>query len=404
MPVLVVIPALATMPGDEFVAPQPWMRVLGVVVSLTVIFRTRYPVVVLALTTLTYGAFLSAGTLSPGLALAMLVAGFSVANLGSRTRGLYALGATLAVVIATSWIATAVHEVDARAFQIAALAAFVFAAGDGSRSRRDFIAAITERAMKAEQARDALAKQKVSEERLRIARDLHDAVAHQIAVISLNAGVASSALDTQPEKTRQALATIRQASRTVLSEIGDLMAMLRSDSATEGDVNREALGWGRLAANSNGLDSGPSLAPQATLAEIDRVIEDFRALGMTITTETHGDLGSVPIAASTVSYRVIHEGLANAHKHGKGAKARVMVNVAGDRVNIVVTNPVAPEVDGSGSGAGQGAAGNDLPVSGFGLMGLRERVAAVSGDLTAGRAPGGFRLAASLPIYGSEAS
>ncbi|QIM19548.1 hypothetical protein G7066_14940 [Leucobacter coleopterorum] len=258
------------------------------------------------------------------------------------------------------------------------------AAGDATRSRREIIAAMTERARRAEETREAEAKRRVSEERLRIARDLHDVVAHQIAVISLNAGVATSAVDTAPDKAKASLATIREASRLVLSEIGDLMAMLRSDN--DGSVSA-------------------ATSPQYGLDQLDSLITQFAASGLDVTVRREGDLTSAIAAASTatdnglslqassVTYRVIQEALTNAHKHGSDHRAHLLVAVDDHELRIVITNPFAADDPGPNPTASPTPRG-----AGLGLIGVRERVASVRGQVEAGPVPGGWRVAASIPL------
>ncbi len=253
--------------------------------------------------------------------------------------------------------------------QFALAVAFAAAAGDGARHRRAYIEAITERAERAERTREAEARRRVSEERLRIARDLHDTVAHQIAVISLNAGVASSALDTNPERARTALVTIRGASRTVLTEIGDLLNLLRADEP----------------------DGAPT-APQHGLEHLDVLLGQFATSGLGVQRRVEGDLSRVTGAADLVAYRLIQESLTNAHKHGAEHRADLLLQTTGDTLRIVVTNPVPAD------GAAHRAA-TDRPVgAGVGLLGMRERVASVRGTVTAGVAPGGWTVTASIPL------
>lgn len=200
----------------------------------------------------------------------------------------------------------------------------------------------------------------------RIARDLHDAVAHQISVISLNAGAASTALEARPEKAREALATIRSASRTVLGEIGDLMAMLRQG---DGEV---------------------APAPQRSLDSLDDLVVSFRASGLEVAMRVEGDVDTVPASVSRVAYRVVQEGLTNALKHGTERRAHVLIERVGEGLHIVVTNPCDSSAAARTTETDRGG--------GYGLVGLRERVAAVRGTVEAGLTPGGFRLSALLPI------
>lgn len=330
---------------------------------LIVPWRRRWPIGTLAALVVTFGGASVAGTLSPGAGIAVAVAVFHVNVRGPRRRALAVSACAVPAMILLSLPATFGSVFDPRVLQFGLIAAFAAAAGDGARSRREYIAAIMERAERAERTREAEARRRVTEERLRIARDLHDTVAHQIAVINLNAGVASSAIDARPDKARQALTTIRGAARTVLGEIGDLLSVLRSD------------------------DEEPTTAPQPGLDRLGDLVDTFRRVGLDVTVRVEGSVEAVDGAPGRAAYRVVQESLTNAHKHGAEHRAHVLVAVGDDAATVVVTNPVpaeAPTADATGSG--------------FGLAGLRERVAAVRGTIEVGPAPGGWKVDARLPL------
>ncbi|MFV2008587.1 MULTISPECIES: sensor histidine kinase [unclassified Micromonospora] len=340
---------------------------LAVVPAGLLPLRRRWPLPVLAGCIAIYGLVAATGALEPGVVLAVSIAMFGAANRTDRRTTLTAACAAV-VVTALLNLLTAIGSVfDPRAFQVTVVVAFAAAAGDATRSRREYLRAIIERAERAEQTRESEARRRVTEERLRIARDLHDVVAHQISVISLNAGVASSALQTRPERAQQALGVIRGAARTVLTEIGDLLRVLR----TEDD------------------DAGGAAAPQPGLDQLDRLVSGFADAGLSVSVRTEGDLAAVSGAVDVVAYRVVQEGLTNAHKHGAEHRARVLIEVDANQVLVVVTNPVS------------GRSSDDrpeVPSGGHGLVGLRERVASVRGVVETGLSPGGYRLAATLPL------
>ncbi|MFV2017877.1 sensor histidine kinase [Micromonospora sp. LOL_023] len=340
---------------------------LAVVPAGLLPLRRRWPLPVLAGCIAIYGLVAATGALEPGVVLAVSIAMFGAANRTDRRTTLTAACAAV-VVTALLNLLTAIGSVfDPRAFQVTVVVAFAAAAGDATRSRREYLRAIIERAERAEQTRESEARRRVTEERLRIARDLHDVVAHQISVISLNAGVASSALQTRPERAQQALGVIRGAARTVLTEIGDLLRVLR----TEDD------------------DAGGAAAPQPGLDQLDRLVSGFADAGLSVSVRTEGDLAAVSGAVDVVAYRVVQEGLTNAHKHGAEHRARVLIEIDANQVLVVVTNPVS------------GRSSDDrpeVPSGGHGLVGLRERVASVRGVVETGLSPGGYRLAATLPL------
>ena len=361
---LVTGAALAPFPAREYRAEEPLQLVLALLPAVLLPFRRRRPVPVLAACLALFGVVALTGVLAPGVVLATAVALFAVADRGDRRMSVVLGAASVVAVFTLSTLASVGGVFDPRSVQFSVMIAFAAAAGDATRSRRAYIAAMTERATRAEQTRETEARRRVSEERLRIARDLHDAVAHQIAVISLNAGVASSALADRPDKAREALGTIRSASRSVLGEIGDLMEMLRRDD-----------------------DSTPTTRqPQADLGRLDELVEQFAAAGLDVTVRRDGDLGEVAGASSLVAFRVLQEALTNAHKHGTQHRAHVLLAVGADALEVVVSNP------------GDGTPGVPAETGGYGLLGLRERVAAVRGSLEAGPVAAGWRLAATLPL------
>jgi signal transduction histidine kinase len=307
------------------------------------------------------------GYLLPGIGFAVTIAVFHVANRTSRRTSLIIGLVALVVTLIAGIISDITSGSTSRVFQFVVTVAFASAVGDATRSRREYLVAVTERAERAEQTREAEAQRRVAEERLKIARDLHDAVAHQISVISLNAGVASSSLQTQPTRALDALGVIRQASRSVLREIGELMRYLRSEE---------------------GVGAETPDAPQPGLSRLEALVQSFTSTGLAVTVRTEGDLSSVTGIADLVAYRTIQEGLTNAHKHGAEHRAHLLIEREGDSLNIVIANPVEfgsenhPEPTGYGNG----------------LLGLRERVALAGGQVDTAIAPGGYRLTVRLPL------
>ncbi|MCM3696357.1 sensor histidine kinase [Microbacterium oleivorans] len=361
--------AFAQPPIPEFQSSGPAATALMIAPIVVLPWRHRRPIPALVVVLVLFGAVSVAGTLSIGVAVAVGVAMFQVSYRYQRSK-VFLIGACVAVLIMVLALPAAVAGViDPRIFQFGLIVAFATAAGSGARARHAYITAITDRAERAERTREAEARRRVSEERLRIARDLHDTVAHQIAVISLHAGVASSAIDAHPEKAKQSLVTIREASRTVLSEIGDLLSMLRSEDAD---------------------DATP--APPAGLDRLDELAAQFAASGLDVTTRIDGDPARVTGAVDLVAYRLAQEGLTNAHKHGAGNRAHVLVEVGEDALVVTVTNP-----------RHESSAQDGIGGSGLGLVGLRERVAAVRGSVSAGPVPGGWRLSARLPLLKEDA-
>lgn len=357
----------APSPGHSYGMPSPWSLGLTAVVVIVLMFRRRRPVPALAGSLIVFAIAAVTGAINPGLGIAVAVASFGVTSRTTRRIGLIATFSAVAAVVVLTLVSTIGADLDPRVVQYALAVLVGSAIGDAARSRREYIRAVMDRALRAEETREAEARRRVSEERLRIARDLHDAVAHQIAVISLHAGVASSAVDARPEKAKESLATIRSAARTVLGEIGALLEVLRSDD-----------------------DDAPT-APLPGLDRIDELVARFADAGLDVTVRVEGDLAEVGAGAGVVAYRVLQESLTNAHKHGAEHRAHVLLTVDDDALTLVVTNPVD-------------SAAAAVPGSRLGLTGLRERVSAVRGAVETGRAPGGWRVTARLPLEQKETS
>lgn len=362
---VVVVPALITPLGDPSALGEP-LSILLVVGPVTLLmFRRRWPVVALAGCVAAFGITAWLGNTEPWVVISMAIAGFSMANRTSRRTALVVGGAAVVVITALSVLLTRGQPFDVRILSLVFVVATGLAAGDATRSRRELLREVTERALRAEETRESEAQARVAQERLRIARDLHDRVAHEIAVISLNAGVASSALTARPDLAERSLGEIRRAARSVLGEIGDVLRLLRSDEPVAG------------------LE-----APRPGLEKLDELLHRVKGAGLRVTVRSDDPLPKLVGTADEVAYRTVQEGLTNAHKHGADQRAHLLLAHADDRLKIVVSNPVADDVDRESAPSG----------SGYGLLGLRERVAAVDGTMTTGSTPAGFQLTVTLPL------
>lgn len=222
------------------------------------------------------------------------------------------------------------------------------AAGDAVRSRAEAIAAAEERADRAEATRDAAVRQRVVEERLHIARELHDVVAHHIAVINVQAGVAAHLLDDRPDRAKEALTVVRDSAQQVLGELADILGVLRTAD------DDEAAG-----------------APVPGLRDIASLVASFERVGLDVDDEIIGAPDPVSEATAVAVYRTVQEALTNAHKYGDGS-ARLRLRHRPGELEVVVTNRTSMSV-------------HDLDATGFGLVGMRERVQAAGGELSVGR-------------------
>lgn len=372
---LVIGPALVVWDDGHRGPFSPAALALAITAAAVLPLRRRWPFAVLGATVALFVVSAVLGDLSPASSLPVAVAVFGMVTRVRRRTSAITTAATIVVLMTAALLSQPTGVLDPRVIQLAAVIGFAAAAADATRSRRAYIAAITERALRAEQTRESEARRRVAEERLRIARDLHDVVAHQIAVINLHAGVASAAVRSRPGEAEQSLATIRSAARTVLGEIGDLLAMLRGGPEHSGE---------------------PALAPLGGMDRLGELLDHFRQTGLDVTRRTVGTAVELPSMTDLVAHRVIQEALTNAHKHGAGHRAHLLIRYSEDGVTITVSNPVGPGQGEPGQGGpGQGGPGQ----TGHGLLGIAERVESVRGTVQhspAGASP--FRLEVWLPI------
>ncbi len=339
--------------------------------------RRTLPALVFGLSAVLFSLAVVFGLPAMGPGIALVIASYAFASRVRRRPVFFATSGVVVVLLLLGFAASDWQTVEPRVLQIAAATAIAAALGDSARSRREYLAAVEERAKKAEQEREAEASRRVSEERLRIARDLHDTVAHQISVINLHAGVATSHLRERPERAEQALATIREAAREALGEIGELLHYLRDNEHEPGISERAAL------------------PPQLGLDALTTLLERVGEAGLQVRANIGDGLENVPLGVATVAYRVVQEGLTNAQKHGSGTVILDVVAMDAGRheqaagraipeLRIRMSNPIA----GPASQAG----------SGFGLVGIRERVAVLRGTVETGREGEDYVLTVTLPL------
>jgi signal transduction histidine kinase len=245
-----------------------------------------------------------------------------------------------------------------------------FLVGKAIRDRRELLAGLRERNRHLEETREEEARRRVAEERVRIARDLHDIVAHNIAGISLQAATGAHVADAHPDQARQALVAIRQASRQTLDELRSTLHLLR-----EGD------------------DAAP-LAPTPGLEELDGLVDFVTRSGVPVDLERRGSTAEVTEAVGCAAFRIVQESLTNVMRHAGPARATVVIErtPTGLRVHVVD--------DGRGAAAVTEVEGLR---PGHGISGMHERAQAVGGTVAAGPRPGGgFTVEAHLPMTARE--
>lgn len=258
------------------------------------------------------------------------------------------------------------------------------------RTRRDYVAGLEERARQLERDAAQQAQIAAAAERARIAREMHDVVAHSLSVIVVQADGALYASRTRPEVATETLETISRTSRQSLAEMRRLLGLLRDEDDSG--------------------DGATSRAPMPTAADVPTLIEQVRESGLDVRIEAHGDPRRVDTASGLTVYRVVQEALTNTLKHaGPDVRARVQLTVAGDHVLVRVEDdggsrglPAGPAGASAGASAVPAVA-TTVPPGGHGIRGIRERIAIHDGTVEAGPlSGGGFRVEAHIP-YGPEA-
>ena len=361
--------------SQRFVRSPDWREpdalayLLLAVGPLALLFRRRWPLGVLAVT-LACGLAYAARTYPEGPSqLAVFPALWTVALSLPRRRAWLAAGVTALAAASAEYFLYSDTMFDGEPLYAAVPALAAMWWGESVRARRAYVAELRDRAERAERTREEEARRRVDEERMRIARELHDVVSHTIGVISVQAGVAAHLLHRRPDKAADSLAAIRQASDEALGELHAMLGVLREG---EGDGGRAPL------------------APAPGLAELDALVAQAAGAGVEVTVSLEGEPRRLPPAVDLACYRVVQESLTNVVRHAGASRAEITVSHHTGQVVVEVTD------DGrAGSGNGDGAG------SGQGIMGMRERARALGGSLEAGPRPGGgFRVQASLPVGG----
>lgn len=383
--------------------PDALSLTLMVLCAAALVFRRRRPMAVLAVTAaLSLVELVTADPRAP-VAMSAVVALYTVAASTDRPTTWRVGLPTMTVLTGAAMLDGPVPWYAQENLGLFAWTGMAAAAGDAVRSRRAFVHAIRERAERAERTREEEARRRVAEERLRIARDLHDVVAHHIALVNVQAGVAAHVMDKRPDQAKEALGHVREASRAALSELRATVGLLRQSGDPEAPTE-----------------------PAPGLARLDELADTFRNAGLPVEVARTDQGTALPAAVDLAAYRVIQEALTNVRKHaGHMATAEVSVLRVGPNVEITVLD------DGMGEGPGPGTEthnenetgdthkrhdghnsrlGHNRPDGynghdghdghgGHGLLGMRERVTALRGALTAGpRYGGGFRVHAILPV------
>jgi signal transduction histidine kinase len=339
--------------------------------GLAVALRRRAPVTALALITVCIAVGASAGV-SPVLDPFIGIPMYQVASTLERRRSLPVLVAVMSLLVSASAVRSiALHRVELETLGLVVGVAAWFV-GDSVRARRTYMAGLAEQAAQRQRETEQRARRSVAEERLQIARELHDVVAHSLSVIAVQSGVGRHVIDSQPAEAKRALAAVEATSRAALDELRRMLGVLRRDD-------------GQPAA----------LAPAPGVGALDPLMKQVRQAGYDVDLAIHSTaVRQLSPGVEQSIYRIIQEALTNVVKHA--GPARVQVDIRDDADALVI------EVNDNGRGLSGGPAavpGIDGAAAHHGIIGMRERVALYDGSLSAGPRPeGGFRVSARFPL------
>jgi signal transduction histidine kinase len=341
--------------------------------TLPLVARRRFPGTVLALCVTSGLAFAALFMPPVFLGPAILVAVYSVAAYGDRRVSLVGLVVAEAGLAANQLTQGRFERIVVTGLERSTFLLFMgfiavaWVLGHFVGDRQVYAAQLEERTAELEQAREELARRAVVEERLRLARELHDVVAHAMSVIAVQSGVGAHVAESRPEEVGKALAAIEATSRGALEELRRLLGVLRQDS-----------------------ESQASLTPVPGLANLDSLLAEVGKAGLAVRLRVEGTPVQLPAGVDLSAYRIVQEALTNVVKHAGPAHAQVTIGYRDQELTV--------EVIDDGRGAVTSVSDGRMG-TGHGLIGMRERVAAFNGDLQVGSRPGGgFRVAARLPL------
>ena len=346
---------------------------IATIVGACLFFRGRWPLAVLAVSLVAAVAAVAVSAASPPLVVASEIAVFTIACLRPRRVAAFAALVAALVLFGVAGTDAPGPMTEPRMLIVLVWTALAFALGVAVRTQRAYVAALAERARRSDETREHEARARVAEARVRIARELHDVVAHHIAVINVHAGLARRAAGRDADVVDASLAHVQAAARTVLDELGSVLQVLRTNDPLE-----------------------PATQPVPGLDRLDALLATFASAGFTVRTRATGRPRAMDRACDLAAFRIVQESLTNASKHGTGASADLGLSYGPDGLAIAVSNPV---------GDAPAPAPGALAAAGHGLIGMSERAASCGGSLTA--APdghGAFRVAAVIPYRPSAPS
>jgi signal transduction histidine kinase len=373
--------------AGPYPAGQGPRLLFALVVCGPLVLLRRWPLPVAACAAAATGLVMAVGNGKGALTLGVIL-GLAVCAVASRMprRWSIPVAATAAVIIGAGLIYAdlAVRNAPVLLEAVEGFAPLIAAwfVGDSMAARRRYAAGLAAQAERERAAEAERASQQVRAERVRIARELHDVVAHTLAVMTVQAGVGRRLMAKRPEEARAALASIEMIGRTAQDELRVVLGLLRDEEAVAAD-----------------LEPAPKLAGLAELAET------VRASGTAVDLRVSGTDRQLSPALELSLYRVVQEALTNVVKHAPGARAVAELAVSAGKVRLMVRDDGGPDGGGPDGGGPAGwSAGDDgwPPGPGHGIVGMRERIGAFGGWLAAGPADGGgFQVTAEVPVEGA---
>ncbi|WP_165839246.1 sensor histidine kinase [Klenkia marina] len=341
--------------------------VVSTLLWATALARHRAPLAALGVAAVVLGAWWVAHGLEPqrllpaGVVLLWLLA--SVADRRPVREVVVATAVVAAVPVTLAVLGLLGRLGGEGVVPLSAVTVVAVVAGRNRRTRRSLLVALEERAVRAERERDAGARAAVAEERTRIAREVHDVVAHNISVMTALADGAGYALAADPERARGAMAQVAATGREAIAEMHRLLGVLRADGE-------------------------PDDAPAPGLAQLDQLLEQVRSAGLAVTLSVTGTPAALPATAQLAVHRLVQEALTNTLTHADGARsARVALRWGADALEVEVVD----------DGRGERPRDPDRP-AGHGLVGMRERFGSWGGTVETGPVDGGWRVRGTLPI------
>ena len=361
-----VLFAVVTIPADvrqALSSHQPLSWAVSVAVYTGLVARRRFPIATVAVAVVGSVVLMADGMAYPLTLPAVFYALYLVA-LGAGPARTLAVGVPVKATLVTASLIT--HP-GITAFVVLLWAALAVTTGSAARSHRAYVAEAQERARRAEQAREDEANRRVAEERLRIARELHDAIGHHVALINVQAGALACLLDDEDRsQARESVAHIQRASEEALEDLRLTVGLLREP----------------------GPEPADPAEPVPRLDQLEELIGSFAGAGLRVIREVTGQTRPLPEAVELTAYRVIQESLTNTRKHADCDTAVVRLGYAPGALRLAVEDEGKAVANGS----------RRTP-EGHGIVGMRERVAALGGRLSAGPRPeGGYRVFAELPL------